>query len=123
MQIALVLALLFAVGIALFAVQNSTLVKVEFLSFRTEMAVSVLVLLSATLGAALTILVGFWHEIRRTIALRSLRQALQAKDRRIQELEQQVEQAGVVRKGDVPDTLPAVTHPNPQDNPTGSAPQ
>jgi len=122
MQIALVLALLFAVGIALFAVQNSTLVRVEFLGFRTEMAVSVLVLLSATLGAALTILVGLWREIRRTIALRSLRQALQAKDRRIQELEQQVEQASVVRKGDIPGTLPAVTRPDPQDNPTGPAP-
>jgi uncharacterized integral membrane protein len=96
MQITFALALIFAIAVALFAVQNTTPVSVSFLWFQVpELAVSVLVLLCTFMGALLTILVGIGRELRRTLTLRSLRNQLSAKDRRIAELEEQIQKAGL----------------------------
>lgn len=96
MQITFALALIFAIAVALFAVQNTTPVSVSFLWFQVpELAVSVLVLLCTFMGALLTILVGIGRELRRALALRSLRNQLSAKDRRIAELEEQIQKAGM----------------------------
>ena len=52
-QVIVFLALAFSIVIAIFAVQNTTPVGVQFLGFRADtVAVSVLVLISAALGAA-----------------------------------------------------------------------
>jgi putative membrane protein len=79
MQIVLVLALVFAVGIALFAVQNTTPVAVSFLAWRAEdVAISVLVLVSAALGAGLALLLGIAREVRLRLRLRTQGQQLAA---------------------------------------------
>src|SRR5437899_226766 len=52
LQLVLVVALVFAVGIAVFAVQNTAPVEVAFLVWRAQgVAASVLVLVAAALGA------------------------------------------------------------------------
>jgi uncharacterized integral membrane protein len=92
MQITFAVALIFAIAVALFAVQNTTPVAVSFLWFQIpELAVSVLVLVCTFMGALLTILVGVGRELRRALALRSLRGQLAARDRRIKELEEQIQ--------------------------------
>lgn len=96
MQITFALALVFAIAVALFAVQNTTPVAVSFLWFQIpQLAVSVLVLLCAFLGAALTIMVGIGRDLRRALTIRSLRGQLAARDKRITELEDQIHQAGL----------------------------
>lgn len=96
MQITFALALVFAIAVALFAVQNTTPVSVNFLWFQVpQLAVSVLVLLCTFMGALLTILVGVGRELRRTLALRSLRNQVADRDRRIAELEAQIQNAGM----------------------------
>jgi lipopolysaccharide assembly protein A len=96
MQITFALALIFAIAVALFAVQNTTPVAVNFLWFQVpQLAVSVLVLLCTFMGALLTILVGVGRELRRALALRSLRNQVAARDRRISELEDQIQKAGL----------------------------
>ncbi len=96
MQITLALALVFAIAVALFAVQNTTPVAVSFLWFQIpELAVSVLVLLCTFMGALLTILVGTGREFRRALTMRSLRGQIASRDKRIKELEDQIEQAGL----------------------------
>jgi lipopolysaccharide assembly protein A len=96
MQITFALALVFAIAVALFAVQNTTPVAVSFLWFQVpQLAVSVLVLLCTFMGALLTILVGVGRELRRALGLRSLRNQLAARDRRIAELEEQIQKAGL----------------------------
>jgi uncharacterized integral membrane protein len=96
MQITFALALVFAIAVALFAVQNTTPVSVNFLWFQVpQLAVSVLVLLCTFMGALLTILVGVGRELRRTLALRSLRHQVGERDRRITELEEQIHTAGM----------------------------
>lgn len=112
MQLALVLALAFAVAIALFAGQNTTPVALHFLVFRVEqVAVSLLVLVAATLGAALTFALGLTREVQHRSELRSLREQVRAYERRTQELEAQLRQGAPPRGGDSPRNEPLAPDP------------
>lgn len=88
LQLTLVAALIFAVGIAVFAVQNTTPVPVHFLGWRSDaVAASVLVLISAALGAAATLLFGVAREVKLRLRLRSQGQELSTSQGRVRELE------------------------------------
>ena len=88
LQIILVVALVFSVGIALFAVQNTTPVPVQFLGWRAEaVAASVLVLVSAALGATVTLLFGVAREVKLRLRLRSQGHELSSSQDRVRELE------------------------------------
>jgi len=81
-------SLAFAIVIAVFAVQNTTPVSVSFVVWRLDsLAVSVLVLISAALGAALMLLLSLWREVRMRLQARSLGQELRAAQARVRELE------------------------------------
>jgi uncharacterized integral membrane protein len=87
-QVAVLLALVFAILIAVFAVQNTTAVAVTFLTFHSDsVAVSVLVLISAALGAAVMVLLGVWRELMIRWRHRAVAQQLKAAQSRISELE------------------------------------
>jgi lipopolysaccharide assembly protein A len=87
-QLIVFLALAFSIVIAIFAVQNTTPVAVTFLAFRVEaVAVSVLVLISAALGALAMLLLGLAREVSLRWRQRSLGQQLKAAQARITELE------------------------------------
>ena len=82
------LALAFSIVIAIFAVQNTTPVAVQFLGFRADaVAVSVLVLISAALGAAATLLLGIAREVSLRWRHRGVAQQLKAAQARIAALE------------------------------------
>src|SRR5437879_5589741 len=87
-QLIVFLALAFSIVIALFAVQNTTPVAVSFLTFRAdEVAVSVLVLISAALGAAAMLLLGVAREIPLRWRHRATSQQLKAAQARVSQLE------------------------------------
>ena len=87
-QLMLLAALVFAVGIAVFAVQNTTPVPVQFLGWRSDaVAASVLVLVSAALGAAVTLLFGAAREIQLRLRLRAQGHELSSSRDRVRELE------------------------------------
>jgi uncharacterized integral membrane protein len=89
-QLLVLLALVFAIIIATFAVQNTTPVSVRFLFWQAdEVAVSVLVLISAALGAALMLVLGATREVSHRWRQRQLGQQLRAANARTQELERQ----------------------------------
>jgi uncharacterized integral membrane protein len=68
----LVLGLLFAVGVAAFAVQNTVPVEVTFLVWRApSVAASVLVLVAASLGAGAALLFGVAREVQLRWRLRA----------------------------------------------------
>lgn len=98
MQLFWIASLIFAVVIAIFAVQNNQPVSVNFLVWRLEsVAVSTLVLAAAALGALLTYLLGLGRAIRHQMATRSARSELRQQEAtiaelraRIAELEQQL---------------------------------
>jgi len=87
-QVNVFLALAFSIVIAIFAVQNTTPVAVQFLTFRAEtVAVSVLVLISAALGAAVMLLLGAAREISLRWRHRAVAQQLKVAQARVSELE------------------------------------
>jgi uncharacterized integral membrane protein len=87
-QIIVVIALAFSVVIAIFAVQNTTPVDVQFLGYRSEgTAVSVLVLISAALGAIAMLLLGISREIPLRWRHRAVSQQLRHSQARVAELE------------------------------------
>src|SRR6266571_1893610 len=87
-QLIVFLALAFSIVIAIFAVQNTTPVAVTFLTFRADtVAVSVLVLISAALGAAVMLLLGAAREISLRWRHRAVAQQLRVAQARIAELE------------------------------------
>jgi uncharacterized integral membrane protein len=92
-QVIVFLALAFSIVIAIFAVQNTTPVAVTFLTFRAEaVAVSVLVLISAALGAAAILLLGLAREASLRWRHRAVTQQLKASQGRVAELEAQQQQ-------------------------------
>jgi uncharacterized integral membrane protein len=95
LQLIVFLALAFSIVIAIFAVQNPAPVTVAFLFWHAEaVPVSVLVLISALLGAGMMLLLGVAREVQGRFQLRGLVQQLRAAERRIHELEAQPSGAG-----------------------------
>lgn len=87
-QLIVFLALAFSVIIAIFAVQNTTPVAVSFLTLRAdEVAVSVLVLVSAVFGAAAMLLLGMSREINLRWRHRAVTQQLRVAQTRLTALE------------------------------------
>jgi uncharacterized integral membrane protein len=81
-------ALAFSIVIALFAVQNTTPVAVQFLTLRADaVAVSVLVLISAALGAAAMLLLGLARELGLRWRHRAVAQQLKTAQARVAALE------------------------------------
>jgi uncharacterized integral membrane protein len=63
-QFIVIVALVFSILIAIFAVQNTTAVDVQFLTVRAQaVAVSVLVLVAAAIGAVVMLLLGTAREV------------------------------------------------------------
>jgi uncharacterized integral membrane protein len=108
-QLIVFLALAFSIVIAIFAVQNTTPVAVSFLAWRADsVAVSVLVLISAALGAAAMLFLGLAREVRLHLRHRATAQQLRAAQRRVTELEaaQQVPVEPATRALGVTSTTP-----------------
>jgi lipopolysaccharide assembly protein A len=129
MQLYWIFALIFGIAIALFAVQNSTPVPISFLWVRVEdVAVSVLVLICATLGALVTFLFGLGREIKLRMSRRSSRRAIRSQEQRIADLEaaaQQLEREKIelqARLDALQGTTQPVEQPAPEALPAASEP-
>jgi uncharacterized integral membrane protein len=106
-QIIVVLALGFSIVIAIFAVQNTSPVDVQFLGYRSEgTAVSVLVLISAALGAIAMFLIGIAREIPLRWHHRAMSQQLRHSQARVAELESAQSKAPTSGAGAQPTAAP-----------------
>jgi uncharacterized integral membrane protein len=93
MQIFWIAALIFGIAIALFAVQNSSPTTLRFLWFSAEdVAVSVLVMISAALGALVTLMFGLGREVKLGWGRHRSRRTIAGQEKRIADLEKTVEQ-------------------------------
>jgi uncharacterized integral membrane protein len=91
MQIFWTGALIFGIVIALFAVQNSSPTTIRFLWLSAEnVAVSVLIMISAALVALVTLMFGLGREVKYGWGRRRTRRTITAHERHIAELESQV---------------------------------
>lgn len=86
-QLYLVIALIFAVAVAVFAVQNAGTVTVTFGVWRVETSLVVVILISAVLGAVVTALLGLPRAVK-------ARRRLREESARLMELEQRLKGQG-----------------------------
>ncbi len=87
-QVIVLLALVFSILIAIFAVQNTTAVDVQFLTVRAQaVAVSVLVLISAAFGAVVMLLLGAAREVSMRWRHHSVSNQLKQSQARVAQLE------------------------------------
>lgn len=104
-QVIVLVALVFAILIAIFAVQNTTPVAVSFLTWRADtVAVSVLVLISAAFGAAAMLLLGVAREAGLRWRHRAVAQQLKATQARVTELEAKTTEAPALTAAAPPGT-------------------
>jgi uncharacterized integral membrane protein len=114
MQIYWTAALAFGIIIALFAVQNSSPTTIRFLWMYAEnVPVSVLVMISAALGALVTLMLGLAREVRLGWGRMRARRAAGALERRVAELEKAVEQV-TAEKAALQSELDVVTGKTPR---------
>lgn len=83
----MLVALLFAILIAIFALQNTEMVHVRLFVWEHEASLVLIVLGSAMLGAMLVFLASLGPRIRRAREARQLEQAVQSQGERIRQLE------------------------------------
>jgi lipopolysaccharide assembly protein A len=89
MQVFMLVGLVFAIIIAIFAVQNTQPVSVTFLTFQSaQLSLSIVVLVSAAIGAVLTFVLGIWRTVRSSIELKNGRKRIEEQDRTLQDLQQ-----------------------------------
>ena len=68
-----IVALLFALSIAVFAIQNTESVSIKFLFWQCQGISKVLVILvSAAVGAVVVMFLGLWWQIKKAIYIRQL---------------------------------------------------
>ncbi|MCR6546799.1 LapA family protein [Dehalobacterium formicoaceticum] len=83
MQILLIFALIFALGVAIFAVQNATPVEIGFLMYQGEISLVYVILLSVLAGALIVFLLSIFKQI-------TLYRRIRALDKKNQSLEQEL---------------------------------
>lgn len=73
MQLYLIVALLFALFVAVFAVQNATVVDIRFLFWRIhEVPLSLVILISVAAGAVIVFVMGAFRQLRTSMQVREL---------------------------------------------------
>ncbi|NLJ33178.1 MAG: LapA family protein [Firmicutes bacterium] len=86
----LVLALLFALVVAIFAVQNAGLVMVGFLPYRFEVSLALVILGSTAAGALVVFLLGLVQQVTRGMKIREYRHKIQQLERELAALQEEM---------------------------------
>jgi uncharacterized integral membrane protein len=117
----LILTLAFAVVIAIFAVQNTASTTISFLAWHVDnMAISVLVLIAAVLGAAMALVLSTPHELTSRLHHRSTRQKLKAAEDQNTKLQARVTELEGQLTPSAP--VPSATPPAGAARPAGDSP-
>jgi len=90
-QFGVILALIFSLIIAIFAIANNQLIEVNYLYGKAEVSAIVVILGAAILGALVIFLLSMFRQIRMSFQIRSLRNELESYKNKTQELEKERE--------------------------------
>lgn len=90
MQLLLVLALLFALAVAVFAVQNAEPISFRFFGWQSETSLVFVVLGAAVAGAMATGLVGLVRQVQSSLRIHQLQNRLQKAEKQIESLQEQL---------------------------------
>lgn len=91
MQLLLVVALLFALGVAVFAVQNAEPISFRLFGWQSETSLVFVVLGAAAAGAVAAGLVGLVRQIKSSLRIRQLQHRLQKAEQQVEALQAQLD--------------------------------
>lgn len=91
MQLLLIVALLFALAVAVFAVQNAEAIIVNLFGFEMETSLVLVVLAAAAAGAVIAGIIGAVGQFRASLRLRQLQGKLQKSAREVEKLTAELE--------------------------------
>lgn len=87
MQLLLVIALLFALAVAVFAVQNAETISFRLFGWQSETSLVFVVLAAAAAGAVAAGLVGLVKQIKSSLRIRQLQHRLQKAEQEVERLQ------------------------------------
>ena len=87
MQLGFILSLLFAIVIALFAVLNSEVVTIRLVFGQFQMSQSVVILVSAAIGAAVVFCLGLVNRLKQLVKMRELKNQIKVLETTLSEME------------------------------------
>jgi len=88
-QLLLIVALLFALGVAVFAVQNAEPITVHLIRWQIETSLVVVVVGSAAAGALVAWLIGLVRQVRASWRIRQLQGQVHRLEQKLQQLQQE----------------------------------
>lgn len=97
MEFKFVISLIFAVLVAIFAIQNAGSVEVKFFFAEFSISQAVVILASAVVGALIAFLLGLVKQIRQNIKVKQLTKEINILKTQNDELEVKLEQLSYVR--------------------------
>ena len=86
MQVWFVISLIFSLIIAVFAALNSNVVTISLLFTKYELSQSLVIILSAVIGAVIAIFLGLFNKIKTSLKIRELNNELKNSKAKIAEL-------------------------------------
>jgi len=91
-QLYFILALLFALIVVVFAIQNHEAINIKFLVWQfKETSKALVILVSTAIGALMVVFLGFWWQLKRFIHIRQLEGEIKELKNRLSEISSQVE--------------------------------
>ncbi len=96
MGISFIITLLFAIIVALFAIQNANTVVINFLFGQFNMSLTLVILISAILGAIIVLLMGLVKQVRQNIKVKSLDNENQEMKEEIQNLKREIDKITII---------------------------
>jgi len=90
MQINIVLTLIFAIFIALFALVNATIVTVSFLFVQIEVSLALVIIVSALFGALVAILFDSFGKIKTNKVIKTLNKKVSELEKNLQDAEEKL---------------------------------
>lgn len=86
MQIWFIISLIFSLIIALFAALNSDVVTIRLIFAKYQLSESLVIIMSAALGAIIAIFLGLFSKIKTKLKIRELNNEIKAANAKISEL-------------------------------------
>lgn len=85
-----ILALIFAIIVAIFAISNAGPVDISFLYWHYSISQALVILLSAAIGAIIVGIIGLFGQIRYSVTIKSLKNRVKELEKEKEELNQKV---------------------------------
>ncbi|NIM93286.1 MAG: DUF1049 domain-containing protein [Anaerolineales bacterium] len=117
MRIYLILALILAILVTIFAVQNNEVIDITFLAWTVQGSLALVLMITFALGIGIGLLISSPSAVRSRLQMRDLNKKLQSMEKELQEKNVELEAARAAAIPPTPEEEPTVEIPEPESIP------